>query len=254
MNVPVPAGQIRVKTQVTLDGHPFDLRLSQPVQPYSHQALIVYATGDGGWLGLGTDIFEWLATWNYPVVGYSSRNYIHHLGYSSADETTTPRRLARDYESMIAFAEDKLGLPASTQVILVGLSRGAGLSVVVAGSGVLDHRLAGLLAIALTKEEEHVVRLRTRPAAGGAVAPKRESVMIETYRYLNRSVPFPVMVLQSTHDGYLPADEARILFGPDTELRRLRAVESANHGFRNGCQTLYQDAKDAIEWIINFRR
>jgi fermentation-respiration switch protein FrsA (DUF1100 family) len=76
--------------------------------------------------------------------------------------------------------------------------------------------------------------------------------MIETYRYLNRVGPFPVMVLQSTHDGYLPADEARKLFGPDSELRKLRAVEATNHSFHNGCQTLYQDAEDALKWIIGF--
>jgi fermentation-respiration switch protein FrsA (DUF1100 family) len=232
-----------------LNGHPFELRLSRPAEASAGKVLIIYATGDGGWLGLGTDIFNWLASWNYPVAGFSSRSYLHHLGYFSETETTTPRLLARDYESIIAFAEGRLGLPASTPIILVGMSRGAGLSVVAAGAGSLDQRLAGLLAIALTKEEEHVLgrTRRTTPADG---RPGRPRAMIETYRYLNRVGPFPVMVLQSTHDGYLPAEEARKLFGPDSEIRKLRAVEAANHSFHNGCQTLYQYAEDALKWIV----
>jgi fermentation-respiration switch protein FrsA (DUF1100 family) len=251
LNVPESAAWIQTRASMKLNGVPFELRLSKPTGASSGNVLIIYATGDGGWLGLGTDIFNWLASWNYPVAGFSSRSYLHHLGYTSETETTTPRMLARDYESIIAFAESRLGLPASTPIILVGMSRGAGLSVVAAGAGSLDQRLAGLLAIALTKEEEHVLHRarRTAPANGQARRPR---VMIETYRYLNRVGPFPVMVLQSTHDGYLPADEARKLFGPDSELRKLRAVESTNHGFHNGCQTLYQDAEDALKWIIGF--
>lgn len=241
--------QVQTKAKILLDGHPLELRLSKPARVSADSVLIVYATGDGGWLGLGSDVFHWLADWNYPVAGFSARSYVHHLGYFSDDETTTPRLLARDYQSIIAFAERELSLPPSTKIILVGLSRGAGLSVVAAGEGGLDQRLAGLLAIALTKEEEHVLhRPRgTRPADRPAVPPR---VMIETYNYLSRVAPFPVMVLQSTNDGYLPAAKARELFGPDTHLRRLRAVAAANHGFRNGCQTLYQYAEDALKWIV----
>ncbi len=234
-----------------LNGHPLELRLSKPAQAHADSVLILYATGDGGWLGLGSDIFNWLASWNYPVAGFSARGYVHHLGYFSDNETTTPRLLVRDYESIIAFAEKELGLPQSTRIILVGLSRGAGLSVVAAGEGGLDQRLAGLLAIALTKEEEHVLH-RARRTRSANAPPRRPRVMIETYSYLRRVAPFPVMVLQSAHDGYLPADEARKLFGPDTELRKLRAVEATNHSFHDGCRTLYQYAEDALKWIVGF--
>ncbi len=248
VRLPDTGVQIQTKARMMLNGHPLELRLSKPAQA-SGSVLIIYATGDGGWLGLGSDIFNWLADWNYPVAGFSARSYVHQLGYFSMDATTTPRRLVRDYQSIIAFAEKELGLPPSTKIILVGLSRGAGLSVVAAGEGGLDQRLGGLLAIALTKEEEHVMRRpRGSRRANGSTVPQR--VMIDTYNYLNRVSPFPVMVLQSTNDHYLPAAQARKLFGPDTQLRRLRAVEAANHSFRNGCLTLCQDTEDALKWIV----
>ncbi len=249
LNLPDHGIHVQTKARMTLDGHPLELRLSRPAQTRADKVLIIYATGDGGWLGLGSDIFNWLASWNYPVAGFSARSYVHHLGYFSEDETTTPRLLVRDYESMIAFAEKELGLPPSTRIILVGLSRGAGLSVVAAGEGGLDYRMAGLLAIALTKEEEHVLH-RPRSARSANTTARPPRVMIETYKYLNRPTPFPVMVLQSTHDGYLTADEARKLFGPDTDLRKLKAVEATNHSFHNGCQKLYQYAEDAMNWMM----
>ncbi len=252
LNLPDHGVQVQTKARMMLDGHPLELRMSKPARTQAGSVLIIYATGDGGWLGLGTDIFNWLASWDYPVAGFSSRSYIHHLGYFSMDETTTPRLLVRDYESIISFAEKELGMPPSTKIILVGLSRGAGLSVVAAGEGGLDYRLAGLLAIALTKEEEHVLH-RPRGARRSADPSARPArVMIETYSYLNRLTPFPVMVLQSTNDGYLTADDARKLFGPDTELHKLKAVVATNHSFHNGCEKLYQYAEDALKWIVGF--
>ena len=78
-------------------------------------------------------------------------------------------------------------------------------------------------------------------------------VEIETYQYLNRIASLPVMVLQSTNDGYLPADAARKLFGPDTEFRRLIPIEAGNHSFRNACPALYSNVEDALKWITAFR-
>jgi fermentation-respiration switch protein FrsA (DUF1100 family) len=251
----VPESETRIQTRASmmLNGYPFELRLSKSPGVPSENVLVIYATGDGGWSGLGTDMFNWLASWNYPVAGFSSRSYLHNLGYVSEAGTTTPRLLASDYESIIAFAERQLDLPSSTPIILVGVSRGAGLSVVAAGAGNIHKPLAGLLAIALTKEEEHVLhRERRRNPSDGQRS--RSRVVIETYRYLNRLGPFPVMVLQSTHDRYLPAEEARKLFGPDSEIRKLRAVEATNHSFHNGCQILHQDAENALRWMVNLLR
>jgi hypothetical protein len=251
LSVPAAEGQIQKKEPLVLYERPIHMRIFKPQHAAADNVLILYATGDGGWLGLGGEIFDWMTQWNYPVAGFSSREYLKNLAYDA--DTTTPRRLVRDYERMIAFAESRLELPAaSTSVILVGLSRGAGLSVVAAGQGQLGPRLAGLLAIALTKEEEHVIRYRTRrPAATNA--PRRVQIEIQTYSYLNRVSSFPAMVLQSTHDGYLPAEEARQLFGPDTELHKLHPIEAANHTFRNGCQALYDETASALKWIAGFR-
>lgn len=249
LQVPAAQGLLQTKESVELGNNSLEVHLFKPLQPGPHDMLIIYATGDGGWIGFGKQVFDWLNQCGYPVVGFSSKAYLRTLKRTSDTGTTTPRRLARDYQKIIEFSGRRLGLPESTPVILVGLSRGAGFSVVAAGEGELDRRLAGLLTIALTKEEEYVLHRVRRP--GSRVRPRVE---IQTYRYLNRIASFPVAVLQSTHDKYLSADDARRLFGPDTELRRLRPIEAESHSFRNGCGTLYSEIHSTLAWIVSKSR
>jgi len=233
-----------VQDQIAIYRHPLALRFFKPEN--SAATLVIYATGDGGWRGLDREIFEWISAWGYPAVGFSSKNYLKNLGY--VGDTTTPIRLVRDFESVIRFAERKLGMPESTRIILVGLSRGAGLAIVAAGEGELKPNLAGVVAVALTKEEEHVVHYR-RSVQSRPGQPRRELVKIQTYEYLPQIESVPVVVIQSTHDGYLPAAAARALFGPDTDLRKLIPISARNHRFTGGCLDLYTQIQNSLAWI-----
>jgi fermentation-respiration switch protein FrsA (DUF1100 family) len=60
----------------------------------------------------------------------------------------------------------------------------------------------------------------------------------------------PVAVIQSTRDGYLPAAQARQLFGPDGERRRFYPIESDGHTFGGAHAALYEQARAALEWIV----
>jgi len=159
----------------------------------------------------------------------------------------------RDFEAIIQFAEQKLEMRQSTRIILVGLSRGAGLAVVAAGQGELKSNLAGVVAIALTKEEEHIIHYGPRKISQSN-EPARELLIIQTYEYLPRIASVPVAIIQSTHDGYLPASAARALLGPDTELKKLLSINAKNHRFTGGCMDLYKETETALGWIHNIRQ
>ncbi len=243
------AGPTLLRGSVTLYQRPLEIRLSKPAAPSKNNILVIYATGDGGWRGLDERLFDWIRSWGYPSAGFSSKGYLRNLGHVSVTSTTTPGHLVRDFETIIGFVEDRLELARNTPLILVGLSRGAGLVVVAAGQGELKPHLAGVLAIALTKEEEHVVRRRFPRRHSSTSTSRGKLVEIKTYDYLPRLAGFPLMVIQSTHDGYLPAAAARTLFGPDTDLKKLLPVEARNHRFSGGGAALYRDTRDALEWI-----
>jgi hypothetical protein len=122
------------------------------------------------------------------------------------------------------------------------------LSVVAAGERAVRDQLSGVLAIALTREEEYVHGRRLTPDARVLLDPE-ETSMVQVYEYLPRLGLLPISIVQSTHDEYLPANEARALFGPDTEQRRLDAVAARDHNFSDARQAMYAAAHDALTWI-----
>lgn len=79
--------------------------------------------------------------------------------------------------------------------------------------------------------------------------PTRELVEFQTYEYLGRLRDLPLVVIQSTGDNYLPAEAARKLFGPNTELRRLVPIESRDHSFDGARDALYEQMADALTWM-----
>lgn len=234
---------------VVLHGNPLTLHLAAGAPPPGSdpppaRPLVVFATGDGGWRGTDVAIFRKLVAWGYPAVGFSSPEYVKY--FRGENETTTPFRLAQDYAAIIDAAQEALHLSDLTPIIIVGVSRGAGLAVVAAGQRSLQDRLAGVVAIALTKEEEHVRWFRRTPDMPQS---ERVRVMLDIYEYLPRLGSVPIAVIQSTRDSYLPAEEARVLFGADTERRRLQAVVARNHSFSGALDTLYEKLQGSLDWL-----
>jgi fermentation-respiration switch protein FrsA (DUF1100 family) len=235
-----PAGAPRVlhsETHVTLHDHSLTIHLSVPASGAAGP-LLVYATGDAGWWGKDKAIFNRLSSDGYVVAGFSARDYVHHLGR----DAVPPAVIAADFDAIIHGAETALKLAPLTKVVLVGKSRGAGLAVAAAGRPQLRGELAGVLAVALTKEEEYVRRRRRRT---------RQFEMLQTYDYLPAIGAVPVAVIQSTHDGYLPAGQARQLFGADSGARRFVAIESKNHNFGGALDELYDEIDRSLSWIVD---
>jgi predicted alpha/beta hydrolase family esterase len=222
------------RTVVRVQGEWLSVRLSQPTAVSPQMPLVLFITGDGGWRGKDLDAFNHLIGWGYPVVGVSAPEYLRHL----AGELIGPQALADDIATIIAVGDKGLHLAASIPVLLVGVSRGADLVVVAAAQRSLRAPVQGVLAVALTKEEEYV-RRRRRPEA---------SLLARPYVALRRVVA-PVCVIQSTNDEYVSAADARQLFGPDTNDRQFHAIESRNHSFSDARDELYATMRTSLHWI-----
>ncbi len=247
-HVPIgPNPPQQITRRITLHTRAMDVHFAMPHGPGPSRPLILYATGDGGWRGKDLDAFRALMQWGYPLAGFSAPEYLKDM--TTVADTTTPQKLALDYARLIVFAKDVLGLPPRTPVILVGVSRGAGLAVVAAGQLDVREQLAGVLAVALTKEEEYVRHYRWLRGNLPKGTRRRELVTLETYEYLPRLQDLPLVVIQSTRDNYLPASEARQLFGPDTATRQFHAVDARNHSFGGAREELYRQMQSALAWI-----
>jgi pimeloyl-ACP methyl ester carboxylesterase len=225
---------------VTINSHALRLHFenagARPTLP-----LLVYATGDGGMHRKDLDTYRHLAALGDPIVGFDARDYVKHLG--SASPTTTPERLAEDYTHIIERARQALGLDSRRAVVLVGVSRGAGLSVVAAGK--LCQAITGVVAVALTGEEEYVRLYRHLPLPH----EPHQAIMVDVYEYLAELGGLPIAIVQSTHDRYLPAADARKRFGPDTATRWLQPIEAANHNFGGAREQMYAAIQAALKWV-----
>ena len=211
----------------------------------SSRPMIMYVTGDGGWHRKDLAVYKELVTLGYPVVGISAPEYLQPL--RKAKQTTTPAAVARDYAAILSSARKLLDVSPSANVILVGVSRGADLVIVAAGQDLLRPQLSGVVAVGLTREEEFVRWFRR--VGRGPRNRARVATMMQLYEYLPRLGATPVDVIQSTHDTYLPAADARRLYGADTERRRLQEIESRNHSFSDARPALYAAIRNAIDWV-----
>src|SRR3954465_2985783 len=84
---------------IVLNDHSLRLHFANP-GPDTSLPLLVYATGDGGWHRKDLAAYRPLVTLGNPLVGFDARDYVTHLG-AVPNATTTPARLAADYERII---------------------------------------------------------------------------------------------------------------------------------------------------------
>jgi dienelactone hydrolase len=237
-----------VETMTTIRFHHRDVPLHLARRPgggVGGAPLVVYVTGDGGWRGADPLVFRALVQWGYPVAGMEARDYLDHLG--DLERRATPRRLGVDYAHLLRYARRELGLGVLTGSVLVGFSRGAGLAVLAAGQAALRPRLLGVVAVALTNEEDELAM----DAATDSDPEARSSqpVPINPYRLLPAAGTLPVVVIQSTRDSYVTAAAARPLFGPDTSSRRLVVIDSDGHTFGGARDQLLDSIRSSLQWI-----
>jgi Thioesterase domain len=252
---PLPHDVRERSVEVSVHGESLTLHLASPQTPVSpSQALVLYASGDGGWFGAAVGMFHTLASSGSPTVGFSSkqlmdieRKRFKPLGVA---------QVAESYQQIIAAARAQLQLPADTPVVLTGWSRGAAFSVLVASRLEADSHVVGLVAIGLAADEHLDIEsdtddedAATDTKAVGADAPHARPIAL--YPLLSRMAPRRAVVVQASGDGYLPAARARELFGADTATKRLVAIDARNHRFSGGESSLAEALLDAVGWVVS---
>jgi pimeloyl-ACP methyl ester carboxylesterase len=217
----------------------------RPGTPRHPNRLVVFCTGDAGWMGVSGMVFEHLAQMGYTTAGYDAREILKPI--RGAGERVGLSGTASRLDGLLLQARKDLGLPETTPFILVGYSRGAGGAILATLLRRLQPEIAGTIAIALTRESDYL--RAPDPADRPPEIQVDEEERIQLYPAIALAGETPVAVIQSTGDKYVTAAEARKLLGPDTPTRRLYEVEAKNHGFSGGRDVLLRDLEDALQWI-----
>jgi pimeloyl-ACP methyl ester carboxylesterase len=252
----LPPGPLTWNHVVFVEQRWLQLRMARPPGPPVDRPLVLFVTGDGGWRGKDLDAFRHLIGWGFPVAGFSAPDYLGHL--AGGAETLSTEGLAHDFTLVIDAARQTLDLPPDGRTILVGVSRGADLAAVAATQRSLRPSIGGVLLIGLTREEEYVRQphqwwrgSRAASTTGKAAGGPDEVLMAEPYVALRR-LTAPVSLIQSSHDEYVPAAEARTLFGPDTATRQFHPIDARNHSFSNARDALYRQMASSLDWLAGF--
>jgi fermentation-respiration switch protein FrsA (DUF1100 family) len=223
--------------RLMIRGHPQQLELYGP----SNGTPVVVSSGDGGWVHLGPHVAELLAARGFYVVGLDVKFYL--ASFTTDTSRLRPADEPGDYKTLAAFASAATG----QKPILVGVSEGAGLSVLAATDADTKAAVSGVIALGLPDLNELGWRWK-------------DSVIYLTHRAPNEPTfsaaaavaaiaPLPLAFVQSTHDEFVPLPETHRIFAQASEPKRLWVVEAANHRFSNNLPEFDARLMEAIEWV-----
>ncbi len=224
-------------SRIVLRGHTQTLHVSGSP---SGQPVIV-SSGDGGWIHLGPHVAELLANKGFYVVGFDVRAYL--ASFTSAASTLRMEDEPTDYRILAELAKNA----TSKKPILIGVSEGAGLSVLAATDPQTKSIVAGVIGLGLPDLNELGWRWK-------------DSVIYLTHKVPNEPTfsataiianvaPLPLALLHSTHDEFTPLVDIQNVVKRAAEPRKLWIVNAADHRFSDNLAELDQRLLEAIQWI-----
>lgn len=111
---------------------------------------VIIGSGDVGWVGLGSELAEFLSAEGYATVGINVREYLEM--FSAGASHVTPDDVASDYATIATTLRDRGLLPAP--VIVSGVSEGAAMAVL-AGAAPGNHTwIRGVMTLGLPPTAE----------------------------------------------------------------------------------------------------
>jgi alpha-beta hydrolase superfamily lysophospholipase len=233
----VPAILAQATDSITLRGK------SQSVRLYGRRGNppVIVSSGDGGWLHLAPHVAETLARRGFFVVGVDVKAYLET--FTSGSTTLRPEDEPRDYAALAAFAAK-----GSTQKpILIGVSEGAGLSVLAATDPSTKAAIAGVIGLGLPDLNELAWRWSDSLIYVTHGVPKEPT--FSTQAIVDRISPVPLAVIHSTHDEFVPLAVAQRIIERAREPKRLWVITAADHRFSDNLGEFDQRLLDAIAWV-----
>jgi len=229
------------KVGFTLRGVPQTLYLYEANIRKPDVSTVVVVSGDGGWHGFIAEIAEYLAGRGYPAIGVDAKEYLESLSKPKALE---PAQVTGDFGTIARFAREQTG---ARTIVLAGWSEGAGL-VVLGGldpAGRAD--LRGVVAIGLPELNELAWRWSDSVIYVTKKVPNEPT--FNSKDFVGKLTPIPLMVIQSTHDDFVPLATAQEIFGRAQEPKQIAFIEARDHRFEGERPAFWQALDRALAWF-----
>ena len=231
------AAQSQTTETITIRGHTQSLRLygARGGPP------VVVSSGDGGWIHLGPHVAEVLASRGFFVVGFDVKAYLE--SFTSGKATLRPEDEPGDFKALADFA----ARGAWQKPVLVGVSEGAGLSVLAATDPQTKRSIAGVLGVGLPDLNELGWRWRDSLIYVTHGVPKEPT--FRAAAVVDRVAPTPFAAIHSTRDEFVSVADIRRVFDAAKEPKRLWIVKASDHRFSDNLAEFDRRLAEAIAWV-----
>jgi type IV secretory pathway VirJ component len=235
----VPARTAQTRDTVSIRAH------QQTVSIYGRRGgqPIIVSSGDGGWIHLGPRVAEFLASQGFFVVGFDARAYLE--SFTSGHVTLKPEDEPGDYKVLADWA----ARGASRKPILIGVSEGAGLSVLAATDPTTKTAIAGVIGLGLPNTNELGWRWKDAMIYVTHGVPNEPT--FSTAALVDRVSPLPLAAIHSTRDEFVPLPEIQRVIAAAKEPKRLWIIDAADHRFSDNMTELERRLLEAIAWVTS---
>lgn len=202
---------------------------------------IIVSSGDGGWMHLGPHVADMLAARGFFVVGFDAKEYLG--SFTSGQKTLRQEDEPGDYKVIADYA----AAGGSMKPILVGVSEGAGLSLLAATDPQTKTAIAGVIGLGLPNTNE--LGWRWKDALIYLTHGEPKEPMFSTASVADRVSPLPLAAIHSTHDEYVPIAEVQQVLAAAREPKRLWIVPAADHRFSDNLAEFDRRLLEAVAWV-----
>jgi type IV secretory pathway VirJ component len=233
---PEHAAPSRTET-VDIRGH------SQTLHTYGSRggSPVIVSSGDGGWIHLGPHIAQTLAAHGFFVIGFDVKSYLE--GFTTGQATLRQEDVPGDYRALLEFANRG----AAARPVLIGVSEGAGLSVLAAADRGTQTAAAGVVGVGLPITNELGWRWRDSLIYVTHGVPNEPT--FSTLPVISKVAPLPIASIHSTHDEFVSRQEAEQLLSHASDPKRLWIVTASDHRFSDNLAEFDVRLLEALAWI-----
>jgi fermentation-respiration switch protein FrsA (DUF1100 family) len=202
---------------------------------------VIVSSGDGGWVHLGPSVAETLAGKGFFVVGFDVKAYLE--GFTSSTGTLSIEDEPGDYRALVDYAARR----TSERPILVGVSEGAGLSLLAATDPALKTVIAGVIGLGLPNVNELGWRWKDSLIYVTHAVPHEPTFSAQALAA--RVSPLPLAAIHSTHDEFVPVVDVQKVLDAASEPKRLWVVQASDHRFSDNPVEFNRRLLEAIDWV-----
>lgn len=202
---------------------------------------VIVSSGDGGWIHLGPHVADTLAAKGFFVVGFDAKAYLE--AFTTAASVLRPEDEPGDYRILAEYA----ARGSAKKAILIGVSEGAGLSVLAATDPLTKNAIAGVVTLGLPDLNELGWRWKDSVIYVTHGLPNEPT--FSAAAVVGKVSPVPLAAIHSTHDEFVPVDEVQRTIDRAGAPKRLWIVSASNHRFSGNLEALDRCLLEAIQWI-----